>query len=173
MTFKTGRALCDAAWDGDVPLIRTLTEDAELLVESDLNTALMHASHRGHHRAAELLLACTRADPNARNAEALWRAARYGRARVVRLLAPVSDTSGWEQWQWDELAPSMQKRLRRGHPTRGNPFGEDCLRADEIRHTSATGISASPTAAAATPIRVRGSSPRAYRGAEVCQGGLF
>jgi len=125
MTFKTERALCDAAWDGDVPLIQTLIADEKLLAQSNLNTALMHASHRGHHRAAELLLACTRADPNARNAEALWRAARYGRARVVRLLAPVSDTSGWEQWQWDELAPSMQKRLRRCHATRVSAFSED------------------------------------------------
>jgi len=113
MGSMSERALCDAAWDGNVALIRRLVDDMELLGRSDVNTALMHASHRGHCRAAELLLASTRANPNARNAEALWRAARYGRTRVVRLLAPLSDVSGWEDWQWAELSPAMQRALGR------------------------------------------------------------
>jgi ankyrin repeat protein len=112
------RALCDAAWDGDVPRIRALIADPEFVRRADPDTALMHASHRGHAKAAELILGGTPANPRARNSEALWRAARYGRGRVVNLLLPLSDTSTWENWQWEELPADMQRRLgrRRARP---------------------------------------------------------
>jgi hypothetical protein len=49
-------------------------------------------------------------DPSERNAEALWRACKHRHVRVVRLLAPVSDTSAWEGWMWREL-PQLSRAV--------------------------------------------------------------
>lgn len=104
------RALCDAAWTGDHHLVWFLVQDADMLRHGDIDTALLHASHRGHHRIVEILLGCG-ANPLRRKSECLWRAARYGRARNVRLLQPLSDTSEWEAWQWAEIPRPMRRLL--------------------------------------------------------------
>lgn len=63
--------------------------------------AIKNRFTRGSWRCVELLLPVS--GPNARSSDALWRAAKHGHGRVVQLLAPVSDTSGWERWMWREL----------------------------------------------------------------------
>ncbi|UPG88289.1 ankyrin repeat domain-containing protein [Luteibacter aegosomaticola] len=104
------RALCDAAWTGDIDVVRKCILNPAMRRVGDVDTALLHASHRGHARIAELLLGVG-ANPLRRNSECLWRAACHGRGSVVRLLLPLSDTSRWERWQWEEISPTMQKRL--------------------------------------------------------------
>jgi ankyrin repeat protein len=104
------RALCDAAWAGDFHTVVRLVSDPDVLRHGDPDTALLHASHRGHNRIAEVLLGCG-ADPRKRDSECLWRAARYGRGKVVKLLLPLSDTARWQRWQWNELSPAMRRRM--------------------------------------------------------------
>jgi hypothetical protein len=88
-----------------------------LLVRPDIvpdafhSTALLHAAHRGHVNVVLMLL--PHSDPKARCSEALWRAARYRRARCVDVLAPVSDTHGWDADLWRQLPAAMQARIRR------------------------------------------------------------
>ncbi|MGF6492118.1 hypothetical protein ABIE56_000271 [Luteibacter sp. 621] len=113
MDSRKSRLLCDAAWDGHTKRVHQLLQDSDVMACSDVNTALLHACHRGHVEVVLALLGGTDANPRARNSEALWRAARHRRGRVVRLMAPLSDVSRWEDWQWDELPAAMQARLGR------------------------------------------------------------
>ncbi|QWT20789.1 ankyrin repeat domain-containing protein [Bacillus sp. NP157] len=104
MTDFSSRALPDAAWDGDLAGVRLLLE-AGADPRAAHGCALLHAAHRGHPPIVELLLAAG-ADPLARRSEALHRAAKGRTARhraCVRLLLPLSDTSRWEGWEWEEI----------------------------------------------------------------------
>jgi hypothetical protein len=111
MDRQLQRLFCDACWDGDIYRVQTLLANPELIPTADHSTGLLHAAHRGHTRVVELVLPFSH--PLERNSESLWRAARYRHRSCVRLLLPVSDTSQWESWQWDELSPDMAAFLRR------------------------------------------------------------
>jgi hypothetical protein len=104
------RKLCDAAWDGHEAVVAALINHPDVAPDAHHSTALMHAAHRGKLGCVKLLIPVS--EPTARNSEALWRAARYRRASCVHALAPVSDTSEWEPWMWDELAPEMRQLVR-------------------------------------------------------------
>jgi hypothetical protein len=103
------RLFCDACWDGDVCRVQTLLDNPDLFPAADHSAGLLHAAHRGHWRIVEMLMPLS--NPLERNSEALWRAAKHRQGRVVRLLAPVSDVSGWADWQWEELSPATRKTL--------------------------------------------------------------
>lgn len=101
------RHLQDAAWDGDVLEVQALLA-AGADARAGHSCALMHAAHRGHSFVVELLLDAG-ADPWERRSEALMRAAKGRTARhraCVRLLLPLSDTSSWEEWEWEALEPA-------------------------------------------------------------------
>lgn len=106
MNLMLQRQLEDAAWDGDANLVAHLIKHPGVNPAAHHSTALLHAAHRGHWRIVEMLIPLS--NPRARRSEALYRAAkgrhqRHG--RCVVLLAPLSDTRGWQDWEWAELPP--------------------------------------------------------------------
>jgi hypothetical protein len=103
------RQLQDAAWGGDEVAVAWLIQHPDVDPAALRSAALKNAAYRGRWRCVELLLPVS--DPKVHDSEALWMAARRRHGRCVSLLAPVSDTSGWADWQWEELPTAMRKRL--------------------------------------------------------------
>lgn len=113
------RTLGAAACDGDGASVAGVVADATWLSRSDPDTALMHASHRGHQ--CVLLLLLPHALPLARNSEALWHAARYRRRRCIHLFLPHSRPEAWERWQWDDLPDTSRTYLQATLHALGRP----------------------------------------------------
>lgn len=111
MNHEKQRMLHDAAWDGRMDLLVSLTSDPDVVVAGQYSCALLHAAHRGHADAVALLIPLS--DPMAHRSEALLRAAMHGRRRCVRLLVPVSDTSGWYPHEWASIAPAVRTFIER------------------------------------------------------------
>jgi len=109
MNLKKQRMLHDAAWDGRLDILLSLVVDPDVDVAGQHLCTLMHAAHRGHPRAVELLLPLS--DATAHRSEALLRAASRGHQRCVRLLVPVSGTSGWCPHEWDALSPAARRLI--------------------------------------------------------------
>jgi hypothetical protein len=112
MNLMLQRQLEDAAWDGDANLVAHLIKHPDVDPAAYHSTALLHAAHRGHWRIVEVLIPVS--NPGERRSEALYRAAKgksAGHRRCVALLAPLSDTDGWKEWEWAELSHGSVARL--------------------------------------------------------------
>jgi hypothetical protein len=106
MNKELQRLLQDTAWDGDAIAVAHLIQHPDVDPAADHSTALLHAAHRGHWRCVELLILVS--NPLERRSEALYRAAKgtsKGHRRCAALLAPMSDTRGWQGWEWAALPP--------------------------------------------------------------------
>jgi hypothetical protein len=124
MNAHLQRQLCDAAWDGHAVVVAALISHPDVIAHAHQSAALVHAAHRGKTGCVRLLLPVS--DPNARNAEPLWRAATHRRAACVRLLAPVSSTARWEAWMWAELSSDIRALLTTLGHRRPEPSLDPC-----------------------------------------------